>query len=109
MRKIDQKEAQQLIQSKQAGWYAVWANPPLPHPNQMVIEFSHNCYLVDKEFFEIEATDKVIIIGGVPKQVFSVRSYDPELTILLKTEIERFKTTRKTDVEVIPGYSTNDE
>lgn len=104
MRKIDSNEAKQLIQSKQAGWYAVWANPPILHPNQTVVEFRDNCYLVGKDLFEIEPVGQIIMINGVPKQGFAICSYSPELTVLLKAEIERHKANAKTS----PGYFTKD-
>jgi len=104
VRKIDRAEVNRLLQANEAGWYAIWANPPILHPIQMVIEIGNDYYLAGKEDFEIESKGPVII-NGLLKEAHQILCYNPELTALLLADAERGK---KIDVGIdVPTYHTD--
>lgn len=54
MRAISPEEARELIRTQKAGWYATYANPPIPHSESMVVTVGGKNYLTTKDEFHIE-------------------------------------------------------
>lgn len=104
LREISKEEADRLIESGEAGFYAVWANPPTPHAVQHVLQIKLQYWLVPIENLKIEKAG-IVNLGGLMKQVHTVKMDLPdEISELLKADMERYQ---KIDVGVgIPAYHT---
>jgi hypothetical protein len=96
MQPISQFEAWKLIQEGNAGYYAITANPPIPHEHSMVVCSCGKFYLATTEEIKVQQVGPTHIIGldgkRLPKMVFKVEIDDgSELCKLLKKEAEAAK------------------
>lgn len=89
MKEISKQEADSLIGLKQAGWYAVYSNPPILHESQYVVETSGKFFLASKEEFDITPVGILHISGIRPKMGHSVAVNNEELVSLLSVEIKK--------------------
>lgn len=105
MQAISKTEGWKLIQEGKAGWYAASANPPIPHPTQMVVCAGGNFYLASTDEIKVEEVGPTIIEHeGIkfPKMVYSVSVENgSELCNLLKKDFEAGK-----DIDVGAGVPT---
>lgn len=106
MKAISKSEGHKLIQEGKAGWYAASANPPIPHPTQMVICAGGNFYLASTEEIKLEELGPTYITGldgsKIPKMLYNVTLEDgSELCNLLKKDFEAGK-----DIDVGAGILT---
>lgn len=91
MREITAAEATELRSSGAAGWYAIYANPPEPHPKQHVVEVGQRFFLTDISEFKIEAGGIVHVpdLRVKFKQLHKVLVQSDELAALLLQESEK--------------------
>lgn len=76
MKRIERRVANRLVGTGAAGWYALDANPPIPHPTQTVVTVGESHYLCTPDEITVTPTDKIVLINNVPKQTFAVTIKD---------------------------------
>lgn len=72
---ITREEGERLVREKQAGWYAINANPPVPHPDQTVIYLGERTILAGKDEFSLKMGGTTVAFG-VPKIAWLVECAD---------------------------------
>lgn len=105
MREIDKTEAKQLIESGNAGFYAIWANPPILHDTQYVIQSGHRCWLASSKELRIKE-EGIVLVRGCPQMLHTVEMDLPdEIGNILQAEMDG---CQKIDLGFnIPTYKTN--
>lgn len=102
MREIPKAEAMGLIQSCQAGWWSLYANPPIPHATQHVVEVGERYFLLEGDEITIEPTNAIIEINGIPKQTHIVKlNCDAILPLVVEESAKARKLGEAGDVPVI--------
>lgn len=88
MKQLSHDEVKTLVNSGLAGWYAVNANPPIPHKACYVVSLlDGRHFLVGPEVLSVEP-GAVTSVNGVPKQVFAVKiDSDSEVGHLLMLDM----------------------
>ncbi len=92
MREITEREGKSLINSHQAGWYAIYANPPIVHDKQMVVNINERWFLLQvPQEIEIKLVAAFPTSGMKGKGVFSVELKNEELIGMLKPRLEKLE------------------
>ena len=92
MRQISQTEANSLIEDGAAGFYAVWANPPVIHKQHIyVVQIGEAFHLTAPGELTIEDAGVVLLPNGLPKQAHAVSVHNEQLAALLVEETKRAK------------------
>lgn len=102
MLQITQEKAQKLLDTKAAGFYAVWANPPIPHDEQIyVVQIGQDFYLTEKGEMELVPIGVDTILQKV---AIEVKVNADNLGELLMNEVKKCK--RLDDGLEVPVYAT---
>ena len=93
MKEITGQEARELIRDGKAGWYAVYANPPIVHDKQYVVTINFKHYLADIDEISVEE-DGLLMFGmfGKVKSKWIVEVHNDELADMIRVDAERHPT-----------------
>jgi hypothetical protein len=103
MREITEKEAKQLINSHEAGWWATHANPPIIHDKQIAVSHKNRWYLLKvPEEMEIKLLETFRLSETHGKGLFRIVISCDELGEIIKKDASELPSLGK--VGSIPAY-----
>lgn len=86
LNEINRQQAHDLLESGQAGYWSVYANPPTPHPDQVVVVVFGRFYLLPGSEFRITEAARWLITETRGKAVFEICSENDELSEMIRSE-----------------------
>jgi len=88
-REISKSEGNLILQSRQAGFYAVWSNPPFLHKDRYVVQIGQRFWLLDVPFFDVKYIGVISLQNKKLKQAHEVFCDIPEISELIQQEMRK--------------------
>lgn len=89
---ITEGEARYLVITGQAGYWSLFANPPVEHDSQTVVRVRGRFFLCQESEFSVQAAGPVGVIGGKMKGAHIVKCDDSlDLVAWIKEDMEKFR------------------